>query len=121
MPLIKRLVEPETLSKGRIPPEIKHELECVTNNTLAGTLNLTCESAMTIWDDGKDGLKFYTDPTYFFELWRLEMLKDTDKAKQDRSKKPRHSQQSGHRGAHRQRPRPAKDSREKYREKAMGN
>ena len=28
-------------------------------------------------EDGKDGLKFYTDPTYFFELWRQEMLKDT--------------------------------------------
>ena len=31
-------------------------------------------------DDGKDGLKFYTDPNYFFELWRQEMLKDTEKA-----------------------------------------
>jgi len=30
-------------------------------------------------DDGKDGLKFYTDPNYFFELWRQEMLKDTEK------------------------------------------
>lgn len=25
-------------------------------------------------DDGKDGLKFYTDPTYFFELWKKEMM-----------------------------------------------
>jgi len=31
-------------------------------------------------DDGKDGLKFYTDPNYFFDLWRQEMLKDTEKA-----------------------------------------
>jgi WAS family protein len=31
-------------------------------------------------DDGKDGLKFYTDPNYFFELWRQEMLADTEKA-----------------------------------------
>jgi len=30
-------------------------------------------------DDGKDGLKFYTDPSYFFDLWRQEMLKDTEK------------------------------------------
>lgn len=35
-------------------------------------------------DDGKDGLKFYTDPNYFFELWRQEMLKDTERVKQDR-------------------------------------
>jgi hypothetical protein len=27
-------------------------------------------------DDGKDALKFYTDPTYFFELWRNEMKKE---------------------------------------------
>lgn len=33
-------------------------------------------------DDGKDGLKFYTDPTYFFELWRKDMMKDTVKAQQ---------------------------------------
>lgn len=26
-------------------------------------------------DDGKDGLKFYTDPTFFFELWKKEMMK----------------------------------------------
>lgn len=26
-------------------------------------------------DDGKDSLKFYTDPTYFFELWKKDMLK----------------------------------------------
>lgn len=35
-------------------------------------------------DDGKDGLKFYTDPNYFFELWRQEMLKDTDKIQKDK-------------------------------------
>lgn len=38
-------------------------------------------------EDGKDGLKFYTDPTYFFELWRQEMLKDTERAMHDRGKK----------------------------------
>lgn len=38
-------------------------------------------------DDGKDGLKFYTDPNYFFELWRQEMLKDTERVMHDRGKK----------------------------------
>lgn len=38
-------------------------------------------------DDGKDGLKFYTDPNYFFELWRQEMLKDTERVMHDRVKK----------------------------------
>lgn len=31
-------------------------------------------------DDGKDGLKFYTDPTYFFELWKKDMMEETLKA-----------------------------------------
>jgi WAS family protein len=39
-------------------------------------------------DDGRDGLKFYTDPSYFFDLWRQEMLKDTERAI-DRGKKVR--------------------------------
>lgn len=30
-------------------------------------------------DDNRDGLKFYTDPTYFFELWRQEMLQMTER------------------------------------------
>jgi len=38
-------------------------------------------------DDGKDGLKFYTDPNYFFELWRQEMLADTEKVLADKVKK----------------------------------
>ncbi|KYM92493.1 Wiskott-Aldrich syndrome protein family member 3 [Atta colombica] len=40
-------------------------------------------------EDGKDGLKFYTDPNYFFDLWSQEMLKDTEKKLHDRGKKPR--------------------------------
>uniref|UniRef100_A0A8K9X410 WASP family member 2 n=1 Tax=Oncorhynchus mykiss TaxID=8022 RepID=A0A8K9X410_ONCMY len=28
-------------------------------------------------DDGKDALKFYTDPSYFFDLWKEKMLQDT--------------------------------------------
>ncbi|KAL2296165.1 hypothetical protein Nmel_017707 [Mimus melanotis] len=28
-------------------------------------------------DDGKEALKFYTDPSYFFDLWREKMLQDT--------------------------------------------
>lgn len=39
-------------------------------------------------EDGKDGMKFYTDPDYFFQLWRQEMLKDTERMMLDRVKKP---------------------------------
>lgn len=38
-------------------------------------------------EDGKDGLKFYTDPNYFFDLWKQEMLKDTEKIMHDKGKK----------------------------------
>ncbi|XP_047740055.1 wiskott-Aldrich syndrome protein family member 3 [Hyalella azteca] len=38
-------------------------------------------------DDGKDGLKFYTDPAYFFNLWRDEITKETEQIK-DNKKKP---------------------------------
>ncbi|XP_036377885.1 wiskott-Aldrich syndrome protein family member 3b [Megalops cyprinoides] len=39
-------------------------------------------------DDHKDGLKFYTDPSYFFDLWREKMLQDTeDKRKEKRRQK----------------------------------
>lgn len=42
-------------------------------------------------EDGKDGLKFYTDPNYFFELWRQEMLKDTERVMHDKGKRVSHS------------------------------
>lgn len=29
-------------------------------------------------EDGKDCVKFYTDPNYFFDLWCQEMAKDTE-------------------------------------------
>lgn len=46
-------------------------------------------------DDGKDGLKFYTDPNYFFDLWRQEMLDQTERVLQDRRKVPKKHNQSG--------------------------
>ncbi|KAH8328706.1 hypothetical protein KR067_013718 [Drosophila pandora] len=46
-------------------------------------------------DDGKDGLKFYTDPNYFFELWRQEMLKDTERVMHDKGKKMNRPRQDG--------------------------
>lgn len=41
-------------------------------------------------DDGRDARKFYTDPDYFFELWRREMLQDTERIQHDRGKKVRY-------------------------------
>ncbi|XP_048866491.1 wiskott-Aldrich syndrome protein family member 3b [Brienomyrus brachyistius] len=39
-------------------------------------------------DDCRDSLKFYTDPSYFFDLWKEKMLQDTeDKRKEKRRQK----------------------------------
>jgi len=38
-------------------------------------------------DDGKDGLKFYTDPSYFFNLWREEMVQETERIKEIKKEK----------------------------------
>ena len=32
-------------------------------------------------DDGKKSLKFYTDPSYFFELWKEKMNKELESRK----------------------------------------
>ncbi|XP_030636401.1 wiskott-Aldrich syndrome protein family member 3 [Chanos chanos] len=49
-------------------------------------------------DDKKDALKFYTDPSYFFNLWKEKMLQATeDKRKEKRRQKagcPAHSDQA---------------------------
>lgn len=50
--------------------------------------NSFCYIVLSIYrDDGKDGLKFYTDPGYFFDLWRQEMLKDTERMMHDKGKR----------------------------------
>jgi len=38
-------------------------------------------------EDGKDGLKFYTDANYFFELWKNEMLQSTERAAEGKGRR----------------------------------
>ena len=38
-------------------------------------------------EDGKDCMKFYTDPGYFFELWFKEIQRDIDTKKAELRKK----------------------------------
>merc|ERR1719414_2818342 len=76
-------------------------------------------------EDGKDGLKFYTDPTYFFELWRQEMLKDTERMMHDRGKKPGKSNvnpqgSKPQDGRHKKRVRQPHSTTERQRQKAIG-
>ncbi|KAM9355940.1 LOW QUALITY PROTEIN: actin-binding protein WASF1 [Pholidichthys leucotaenia] len=176
MPLVKRTIEPRHLCHTVLPRNIKNELECVTNISLANVIRQlsslskyaedlfgelfneahtfsfrvnslqervdrlsisvtqldpkeeelslqditmrkafrsstiqdqqlfertslrplqetfhTCEqppplNILTYRDDGKEGLKFYTNPSYFFDLWREKMLQDTEDKRKERRK-----------------------------------
>lgn len=76
-------------------------------------------------DDGKDGLKFYTDPNYFFELWRQEMIKDTERVMHDKGKKMHRPRQEGTGGGannrNKKRVRTPHNTREKQRQIALGH
>lgn len=73
-------------------------------------------------EDGKDGLKFYTDPNYFFDLWRQEMLKDTERMVHERGKKPhRPRTEGGQGGRHKKRVRQPHNTRERQRQLAVGH
>ncbi|KAK0087210.1 hypothetical protein PV325_001579 [Microctonus aethiopoides] len=76
-------------------------------------------------EDGKDGLKFYTDPNYFFDLWSQEMLKDTEKKLHDRGKKPHRPRNDGGNigggGRHKKRVRQPHNTRERQRQLAVGH
>ncbi|KAL1123456.1 hypothetical protein AAG570_002536 [Ranatra chinensis] len=72
-------------------------------------------------EDGKDGLKFYTDPDYFFDLWRQEMLKDTERMMHDKGKKPHRPRTEGGGGRHKKRVRQPHNTRERQRQIAVGH
>ncbi|XP_058239661.1 actin-binding protein WASF3 isoform X2 [Hemibagrus wyckioides] len=38
----------------------------------------------TYREDHVDGMKFYTDPSYFFDLWKEKMLQDTEEKRKER-------------------------------------
>ncbi|KAL7044313.1 hypothetical protein ACKWTF_001880 [Chironomus riparius] len=74
-------------------------------------------------DDGKDGLKFYTDPNYFFDLWRQDILQETERMKNDRYKQKHKQKPETSSGGKRQnkRPRQPTNTREKQRQIAIGH
>lgn len=77
-------------------------------------------------DDGKDGLKFYTDPNYFFDLWRQDILQETEKKMNDRYKQKHSKPKSdavagGKKERQNKRPRQPTNTREKQRQIAIGH
>lgn len=45
---------------------------------------MTCVCVCVHRDDKKDGLKFYTDPSYFFSLWKEKMLQATENKRKEK-------------------------------------
>lgn len=56
----------QVVARGTMPESIREVYELCDSAPPLDKLN-------AYRDDGKDGLKFYTDPNYFFDLWRKEM------------------------------------------------
>ncbi|TRY65326.1 hypothetical protein DNTS_002213 [Danionella cerebrum] len=78
--LIKILLETSSSRHVSQPPLLQ-----AFTRTRSNLLLLRIRSSR---DDEKEGLKFYTDPSYFFDLWKEKMLQDTeDKRKEKRRQK----------------------------------
>jgi WAS family protein 3 len=78
----------DALNTKPFQSSMSFDQQVVSRQSMPAAMNktyLTCDKPPPLdnlnsyRDDGKDGLKFYTDPNYFFDLWRQEMLKDTEK------------------------------------------
>lgn len=70
-------------------------------------------------EDGKDCMKFYTDPSYFFELWYSEIKKDIEKKKSELKAKRVKKGRSP--GGHKQiKPKQVQTKAEKYKDMGMG-
>ncbi|KAL7835041.1 hypothetical protein SRHO_G00292880 [Serrasalmus rhombeus] len=68
----------QVVSKSSIPNPIAEMYNMSEKPPPLGVLS-------TYRDDHIDGMKFYTDPSYFFDLWKEKMLQDTeDKRKEKR-------------------------------------
>lgn len=82
--------------------EIKYDDQVVSRDTLPKALQATYYEAdpppplqmlQKYRDDNKDPLKIYTNPDYFFELWRENLQKEMEKARQERKDKKRRAKE----------------------------
>ncbi|XP_050993243.1 wiskott-Aldrich syndrome protein family member 2 [Labeo rohita] len=69
-------------------------------------------------EDGKEALKFYTDPSYFFDLWKEKMLQDTkDIMKEKRKHKKKKDDNPNRRNLN---PRKIKTRKDEWERRKMG-
>ncbi|KAF7691187.1 wiskott-Aldrich syndrome protein family member 2 [Silurus meridionalis] len=72
----------------------------------------------TYRDDGKEALKFYTDPSYFFDLWKEQMLQDTKDIMKERRKHRKEKRENPNRSN--LNPRKIKTRKEEWERRKMG-
>lgn len=69
-------------------------------------------------DDGKEALKFYTDPSYFFDLWKEKMLQDTKDIMKEKRK--HRKEKKDHMNQRTLNPRKIKTRKEEWERRKMG-
>ncbi|KAL2080419.1 hypothetical protein ACEWY4_024212 [Coilia grayii] len=69
-------------------------------------------------EDGKEALKFYTDPSYFFDLWKEQMLQDTKDIMKEKRKHRREKKDNPNR--RNQNPRKIKTRKDEWERRKMG-
>ncbi|XP_028847049.1 actin-binding protein WASF2 [Denticeps clupeoides] len=69
-------------------------------------------------EDGKEALKFYTDPSYFFDLWKEKMLQDTKDIMKEKRKHRKEKKDNPNR--RNQNPRKIKTRKEEWERQKMG-
>ncbi|KAI1901740.1 hypothetical protein AGOR_G00037510 [Albula goreensis] len=69
-------------------------------------------------EDGKEALKFYTDPSYFFDLWKEKMLQDTKDIMKERRKHRKEKKDNPNRGN--MNPRKIKTRKEEWERRKFG-
>ncbi|XP_007557359.1 wiskott-Aldrich syndrome protein family member 3 [Poecilia formosa] len=67
----------EVLSKGSTPSSVAEMYEGCDRPPPLGALTAYRE-------DSTDAMKFYSDPSYFFDLWKEKMLQDTEDKRKER-------------------------------------
>ncbi|XP_047463120.1 wiskott-Aldrich syndrome protein family member 3 [Mugil cephalus] len=69
----------QVLSKGSTPNSVADMYYSSDNPPPLSTLT-------TYREDSTDAMKFYSDPSYFFDLWKEKMLQDTEDKRKERRK-----------------------------------
>ncbi|VDP24307.1 unnamed protein product [Soboliphyme baturini] len=97
LPLLKpfkssMLIDQQSLSRHTMPSEMAEKYRTCDEPPELDKLNpyryykaSAIVSTLDFRNDSKRALKFYTDPDYFFELWRCEMLKVSETPKRPKS------------------------------------